>query len=107
MLRVSGEVDLCTVPVLHAALDESLDRRPAYLVVDLARMTFCSVRGLDLLTQTGRIAAAKATGYAVTGVLPQIDRIWTLCWGGDLPMRRKSWPAGRSPVVRWSQAAAG
>jgi anti-anti-sigma regulatory factor len=90
VLRVVGEVDLCTIPILHAALDASLDQRPAYLVVDLARMTFCSVRGLDLLTQTGRIAAAAATGYAVTGVLPRINRVWTLCWGDDCPVRYRS-----------------
>lgn len=90
VLRVSGEVDLCTISILQAALDASLDQRPAYVVVDLAQMTFCSMRGLDLYTQTGRIAAATATGYAVTGVLPQIHRVWTLCWGGDCPVRYRS-----------------
>lgn len=63
---------------------------PAYLVVDLARMTFCSVRGLDLLIQAGRIAAERETGYAVTGVLPQIHRAWTLCWGNDRPIYYRS-----------------
>lgn len=85
VLRVSGEVDLYTIPILQAALDASLDQRPAYLIVDLAQMTFCSARGLDLLTQTGRTAAATATRYAVTGVLPRINRVWTLCWGEDRP----------------------
>jgi len=86
VVRVVGEVDLCTIPILQAALDASLDQGPAYVVVDLAQMTFCSVRGLDLLTQIGRIAAAAATGYAVAGVLPRINRVWALCWGGDRPV---------------------
>lgn len=90
VVRVVGEVDLGTIPILQAALDASLDQGPAYLIVDLARMTFCSVRGLDLLTQIGRIAAAAATGYAVTGVLPRINRVWTLCWGGDRPVHYPS-----------------
>lgn len=90
VLRVSGEVDLGTVPILQTALDESLDPYPAHLVVDLAQMTFCSVRGLDLLTETGRIAAEKATGYAVTGVLPQINRVWTLGWGGARLVRYRN-----------------
>ena len=90
VLRVSGEVDLCALPILHAALDGSLDQYPAYLVVDLARMTFCFVRGLDLLIQAGRIAAERETGYAVTGVLPQIHRAWTLCWGNDRPIYYRS-----------------
>lgn len=98
VLRVSGEVDLCTLPILHAALDGSLDQYPAHLVVDLARMTFCSARGLDLLTQTGRIATEKEIGYAVTGVLPQIHRAWTLCWGSDRPICYRSTPAAITKI---------
>lgn len=90
VVRVVGEVDLCTIPILQAALDACLDQGPAYLAVDLAQMTFCSAWGLDLLTQIGRIAAAAATGYAVTGVLPRINRVWTLCWGGDRPVHYPS-----------------
>jgi anti-anti-sigma factor len=86
VLRVMGEVDQCTIPILHTALDESLGQHPAHLLVDLARMTFCSAQGLDLLTQSRRSAASKATGYAVTGVPSQINRVWTLCWDGDLPI---------------------
>jgi anti-anti-sigma factor len=99
VLRVSGEVDVCHVPILQAALDAGLDRRPAYLVVDLARMTFCSARGLDLLTQTGRTAAENATGYAVSGVLPQTARVWTLCWDDDrLPVRYRSTAAAVTAI---------
>lgn len=87
VLRVAGEVDLGTVPILQAALDEGLHQDPAHLVVDLTQMTFCSAQGLDLLTQTHRIATAKATGYAITGVPPHTNRVWTLCWGDALPIR--------------------
>lgn len=85
VLRVVGEVDLCTVPFLHAALDAGLDQDPAHLVIDLALLTFCSLRGLDLLTQTHRIATAKAIGYAVTSVPRHINRVWALGWGDALP----------------------
>ncbi len=98
VLRVEGEVDLCTLPILRAALDDGLDQHPAHLVVDLGQMTFCSVRGLDLLTQTGRTAAEKATGYAVSGVLPQIARVWTLCWDGYLPVRYRSTAAAVTAI---------
>lgn len=90
VLRVEGEVDLCTLPTLRAALGGSLDQHPVHLLVDLARMAFCSAWGLDLLTQTGRTAAENATGYAVSNVLPQIDRVWTLCWDDDLPVRYRN-----------------
>lgn len=99
VLRVSGEVDLCHVPILQAALDAGFDHRPAYLVIDLARMTYCSARGFDLLTQTGRTAAESATGYAVSGVRPQIARVWTLGWDDDhLPVRYRSTAAAITAI---------
>jgi anti-anti-sigma factor len=90
VLRVSGEVDLCTLPTLQNALDHSLDQHPAHLVVDLAQMAFCSGRGLDVLAQTRHTAADNAISYAVSGALPHIDRLWTLLWDSDLPVRRRS-----------------
>jgi anti-anti-sigma regulatory factor len=91
VLRVSGQVDLCYVPIRQAALDAGLDQHPVYLVVDLARMPFCSARGFDLLTQTAHTAAERTTGYAVSGVRSQIARVWTLCWDDDhLPVRYRS-----------------
>ena len=98
MLRVAGEVDACTIPILHCALDEGLDRDPAHLVVDLTRVTFCSAQGLDLLTQTRRIAAVKATGYVVTGVPPHIQRVWSLCWGDVVPIRYHSTAAALTAI---------
>ncbi|MCU1609753.1 MAG: hypothetical protein QOH09_2821 [Pseudonocardiales bacterium] len=98
VLRVEGDVDLCTLPILQAALGEGLDRYPAHLIVDLARMTYCSARGFDLLTQTRHITADTATSYAVSGVPPQIDRIWTLVWDGDLPIRHRSTAAAMTAI---------
>ena len=90
VLRVVGEVDLCTVAVLRSALGKGLAAHPAHLLVDLAAMTFCCARGLELLTQTAHSAAGTATSFAVSGVSPQITRIWILGWDGDLPSRYRS-----------------
>lgn len=90
VLRVEGELDLCSLPILQAALDEGLGQHPSHLLVDLAGMTFCSAQGLDLLIQTGCTIADKATSFAVSGVPSRIDRIWTLAWDGDLPIRHRS-----------------
>ncbi len=87
VLRVAGEVDLCTLPNLQFALDGGLCTRPSQLVVDLTRMTFCSIRGFALLTHIGRIAAEQQTGYAVSGVPPHLDRVWGLGWGRGRPVR--------------------
>lgn len=98
MLRVDGEVDLCTLPILQTAPDHSLNQHPAHLVVDLTRMAFCSARGLDLLTQSRHTAAEQAIGYAVSGMPPRIDRIWALCWEGDLPVRHRSTTAAMTAI---------
>lgn len=90
VLRVAGEVDLCTLPTLQTALDHGLDQYPAHLVVDLAQMTFCCIGGLGLLTRTRHTAARNATSYTVSGVRPHIDRLWTRLWDGDLPVRCRS-----------------
>jgi anti-anti-sigma factor len=100
VLQVKGEVDLGTFPILQAALGDSLDRHPAHLIVDLARMTFCSAGGLDLLAQTRYTTAEKATSYAVSSVPPRIDRIWALGWDGDLPVRHRSTAAAMTATIQ-------
>jgi anti-sigma B factor antagonist len=87
-LQIAGEADLSTVPVLQAALADSLARRPRHLVVDLAGLTFCSAGGHTLLVGAGRTAGGQGTGYAVTGVSGLVIRLWMLVWpAGDLPIR--------------------
>ena len=95
VLRVAGEVDLLTIAVLQGALTSSLARGPCHLLVDLAEMTFCSVRGLSLLVQAGRTAAGQGSGYSVTAASRQADFAWTLLW-----------PASERPT-RYPTAAAG
>jgi anti-anti-sigma factor len=100
VLRVAGEVDLSTLPVLQAALTGSLAREPRHLVVDLSGLIFCSVRGATLLVQAGRTAASHGTGYAVTAVPGQVIRVWLLLWpAGDLPIRYPTSAAGVRTAV--------
>jgi anti-sigma B factor antagonist len=80
VLRVAGEVDLLTIEVLQGALTSGLARGPCHLLVDLAELTFCSVRGLSLLVQAGRTAAGQGTGYSVTAASRQTNRAWTVLW---------------------------
>lgn len=76
------------MPVLNAALDAHLEQRPRHLVVDLARLVFCSARGMAALTQASATATQRGTGYAISGTPPWLHRIWGQCWGADqLPIR--------------------
>lgn len=94
-LRVVGEVDLSTIDDLHASLTGVLMRRPAHIVVDLAELTFCDVRGLTLLVEAGAAAAGQGTGYAVAAASRAVNRAWTLLWSADeLPIRYPTAAAG-------------
>lgn len=90
VLWVGGDVDLLTSPELEAALDSSLDQHPAHLVVGLARLRFCSARGMGLLIRAGVTAAERGIGYAVCDVPPLLDRVWGKLWDGELPVRYPS-----------------
>jgi anti-sigma B factor antagonist len=100
VLRVAGEVDLLTIEVLQGALSSGLARGPCHLLVDLAELTFCSVRGLSLLVQAGRTAAGQGVGYSVTAASRQADRAWTVLWPvGELPIRYSTAAAGVAAAV--------
>jgi anti-sigma B factor antagonist len=100
VLRVAGEVDLLTIAVLQGALTSGLARGPCHLLVDLAELTFCSVRGLSLLVEAGRTAAGQGAGYSVTAASRQADRAWTVLWPvGELPIRYPTAAAGVAAAV--------
>lgn len=99
VLRVAGEVDLLTIPVLQSALDYHLDRHPAHLVVDLARLQFCSAGGMGMLVRADGTAAERGIGYAISGMPPQLNRISAELWQGELPARYPS-TAAAVTVIR-------
>jgi anti-anti-sigma factor len=100
VLRVAGEVDLLTIAVLQGALTSRLARGPCHLLVDLAELTFCSVRGLSLLVEAGRTAAEQGTGYSVTAPSRQATRAWTVLWpAGELPTQYPTAAAGVAAAI--------
>ena len=102
VVRVAGEVDLFTGPVLQAALADSLARGPCDLLIDLAAMTFCDVRGLAMLVQAGATAAECEVGYAVAAAPRQLRRVWPMLWpAADPPVQYPSTAAGvRAALTR-------
>ncbi len=91
VVRVFGDVDLTTAHVLSAALTEARTRRPGHLVVDVAGMGFCSVRGLTLLVHGGSADPDRPTEYLLSGVGSHVERFLALLWPHDgLPARYPS-----------------
>jgi anti-anti-sigma factor len=100
VLRVDGEVDLLTIEVLQGALTSGLARGPRHLLVDVAELRFCSVRGLSLLVQAGRTAVEQGTGYSVAAASHQIDRAWTVLWPvSELPTEYPTAAAGVAAAI--------
>jgi anti-anti-sigma factor len=60
-VRVWGEIDLLTAPMLRAALDEQLDSSPPVLVIDLNGVTFLGACGVEVLIEASERAARAAT----------------------------------------------
>lgn len=75
---VSGELDIATVPSLHARLDATLRRRPACLQVDLSGCTFLDCSAVDLLLSVRD--AARRDGVVLVLVRPSrpVRRLLTL-----------------------------
>lgn len=88
IVRVSGEFDTVTRPIVATALSEALSRGPRHLVVDLAATTFCCLRGYQLLAETGLLAAGWGIGFAVSGLSVHQHRVAGLVLPG--PVRYRS-----------------
>jgi anti-sigma B factor antagonist len=72
VLRVTGELDLTTAPLLGTAADEELVSRPSALTVDLSPTTFLDSSGARVLTQLARRAATD--GVALQVVCPRDNK---------------------------------
>lgn len=92
VLHAVGEIDLFTLPVLQQALTAAIEKRPADLVVDLAAVGFCCVRGFAVLASAAGTAQTKTnrTGYALSGLPPHLDRFATLLWPEQRCVRYRS-----------------
>jgi anti-sigma B factor antagonist len=69
VLRVVGEMDLTTAPMLSKAADEEFVLEPGVLVVDLSPTTFLDSSGARTLAQLARRAAGH--GVALQVVCPR------------------------------------
>lgn len=72
VVQMAGEIDMRSLAVLRDALSAAADRKPADLVVDLAGVTFCCVRGFALPADAARTAHTTATPDLFFAASPRI-----------------------------------
>ena len=65
VVEVGGEVDLCTAPLLEAALAEHVRARPGVLRIDLGKVGFLGAAGLRALARAHRDAEAAGVHLVV------------------------------------------
>lgn len=87
--EVSGELDLLTAPLLRQELAASAERGVAHLVIDMSRVEFCAVAGVEVLLQT--CLRAQAEGRRVTVVAGR-------------QVRRVVGIVGPTNVVEWAES---
>lgn len=104
VLTVSGELDLGTVDLLDTALTCLLDCEPDHLIVDLADVRFCGIRGLRLLVAAEKVADENGICFAVSAASLHLTRIWSRLWPiEELPVRFPTTAAALS-AARTDQA---
>ena len=102
VLHVAGEIDLVTLPLLRHALAAAVGHRPGDLVVDMAAVDFCCLRGFTLLATAATTAQTNGTGYALSGLSPHLGRFATLLWP-EAPFVRYSSTATAVTAIRIDQ----
>ena len=75
ILRVTGELDLATVPLLDRALHATSE----HVTIDARDLTFIDAHGIGAL-----IAAHARTGVSVRHARPSCRRVFALCALGHL-----------------------
>lgn len=78
VVRLDGEADLHTAPILRDALNEAIDRIPTTMVVDLSAVTFIDSMMLGVLLSATRRARPNGTEVRIAVTDPHVRRIFEL-----------------------------
>lgn len=82
-IRVDGEVDLDSVPLLRDALDKALAERPPRLHLDMAAVEFCDSSGLNTLI-VARQRLGEWDGRLLLTTSPRVRRLLDLTGAAEL-----------------------
>jgi anti-sigma B factor antagonist len=77
-IRVSGELDIATVPVLAAALRPHLDTARPFLYLDLGAVEFLAAAGVQQLVTIAHAARRHGTTLAIVSASAAVRRVLAL-----------------------------
>lgn len=78
-VRLRGELDLVTAPVVERQLDELHEAGFTQLVLDLRELTFMDSTGVRLLWRWTQSARRDGHGFSVVPGPPAVQRVLELC----------------------------
>jgi anti-anti-sigma factor len=78
LVRLAGELDLSTAPLVEERLREALSRGVRRLVVDLRNLDFMDSTGLTLLVRWARGAEQDGYDLALVRGEPRVHRLFEL-----------------------------
>jgi anti-anti-sigma factor len=105
VVTVTGEVDISTAGLLRDQLADVLATQPGAVLVDVTRLDFCDLSGLDALVEAASAAASAGLELTLQGSWPGCStplrraavRDWRTCPG---PSQRPDRRLGRlGPVT--------
>jgi anti-anti-sigma factor len=78
MVRLRGEADLHTAPILREALNDAIEGLPSTLIVDMTGVTFIDSMMLGVLLSATRRARPNGTQLRIVVDDPHVRRIFEL-----------------------------
>jgi anti-sigma B factor antagonist len=78
VLTLDGEIDLHVSPRVAISLRQMVKKRPAKLVVDLARVTYIDSSGLAVLIETMQTVAEYGGAFAIAGIQETVRSIFEI-----------------------------
>jgi len=84
VVSLDGDLDLATVEPLSGILREILERRPATVAVDLARVSFIDSTGIRCLVNAASAAATDGCKLVVRRPTATVVRVLGICGVDEL-----------------------
>ncbi len=78
LVRVSGDLDLASVPQLRSCLADQIGGGRAHLVIDLSGVTFCDSTALGVFIGAHRRAVAARGDIEFRDPPPELRRLFTV-----------------------------
>ena len=83
VLKLQGELDLASAPLLEAEVDRPEVASAPNLLLDLRELQFIDSTGLRTLFSAYQGASARGQGFAVTDGSPQVQRLLVITRMGE------------------------